>query len=88
MRFVNDEDAVARLRRCVESPVAQFLVVDTAMAGRVEFDHIDRAGPVGPAPHESHTLHGVGVGPFSQFNDRARMRADEVLPQPRGPENR
>ena len=33
-------------------------------------------------------LHGVAVGPCAQFNDRARMRADDVFPQPRGPENR
>ena len=38
--------------------------------------------------HESHTPHGVDVGPSTQFRERARMRADEVLPQPRGPENR
>ena len=31
---------------------------------------------------------GSGVGPFSQFRLRARMRALEVLPQPRGPLNR
>src|SRR5690606_25854853 len=34
------------------------------------------------------TPHGWGVGPGSQLRERARMRADEVLPQPRGPENR
>ena len=34
------------------------------------------------------TPHGSGVGPCSQFSERARMRAVEVLPQPRGPENR
>jgi hypothetical protein len=37
---------------------------------------------------ESQTPQGVAVGPCSQFNERARMRADEVLPQPRGPENK
>jgi hypothetical protein len=46
-------------------------------------------GPFGAsATQESHTPHGVGVGPFSQFSERARMRADDVFPQPRGPENR
>ena len=46
-------------------------------------------GPLGASPtHESHTPQGVAVGPCSQFNERARMRADDVLPQPRGPENR
>ncbi len=38
--------------------------------------------------HCSHTPHGSGVGPFTQFRDAARMRADDVLPQPRGPLNR
>ena len=37
---------------------------------------------------ESQTPHGVAVGPCSQFNERAKMRADDVFPQPRGPENR
>src|ERR1700742_4775120 len=40
------------------------------------------------AVQESHTPHGLAVGPCAQFNDRARMRADDVFPQPRGPENR
>src|ERR1700740_2475805 len=40
------------------------------------------------AMQESHTPHGLAVGPCAQFNDRARMRADEVFPQPRGPENK
>ncbi len=35
-----------------------------------------------------HSPHGVGVGPCSQFRQRARMRALVVLPQPRGPLNR
>lgn len=38
--------------------------------------------------HESQTPQGVAVGPWAQFSDRARIRAEEVLPQPRGPENR
>ena len=37
---------------------------------------------------DSHIPHGLDVGPCSQFIDRAMMRADEVLPQPRGPVNR
>ena len=36
----------------------------------------------------SQTPHGVGVGPVTQLSDAARMRALEVLPQPRGPLNR
>ena len=46
-------------------------------------------GPDGAsATHESHTPHGSGVGPLTQFRDLARMRALDVLPQPRGPLNR
>src|ERR1700750_2068536 len=38
--------------------------------------------------HEAQTPHGSGVGASSQLSERARMRALEVLPQPRGPEKR
>src|ERR1700732_5216868 len=37
---------------------------------------------------ESQIPHGLAVGPWAQFSDRAKMRADDVFPQPRGPENR
>src|ERR1700750_2526057 len=37
---------------------------------------------------DAQTPHGSGVGPCSQLSERARMRALEVLPQPRGPEKR
>ena len=40
-----------------------------------------------PAPR-SLVRSGVDVGPCTQFSERARMRADDVFPQPRGPENR
>ena len=36
----------------------------------------------------SHSPHGSGVGPSTQFRDAARMRALEVFPQPRGPLNK
>ena len=46
-------------------------------------------GPVGArSVHDWQTPHGVGVGPCSQFSERARIRADDVLPHPRGPEKR
>lgn len=91
VRLVDDEDAVPALRGRVESSVTQFAsVVDPAMAGRVEFDDVNRAAAVGCQGHArvARAPHGVGVGPSAQFNDRARIRADDVLPQPRGPENR
>lgn len=37
---------------------------------------------------DSHSPHGVGVGPCSQFRHLARIRALVVFPQPRGPLNR
>ena len=37
---------------------------------------------------ETHSLQGESVGPFSQFKQRARIRARVVLPVPRGPVNR
>jgi hypothetical protein len=35
-----------------------------------------------------HSPHGVAVGPFSQLSAFAKMRAVEVFPHPRGPENK
>ena len=38
--------------------------------------------------HDSHTPHGVTVGPSTQFSDAARIFAIDVLPVPREPTNR
>ena len=38
--------------------------------------------------HDSHSPHGESVGASAQFKQRARMRAEVVFPQPRGPEKR
>ena len=38
--------------------------------------------------HDSHSLHGVVVGPCSQFSALARIFAIDVLPVPRGPAKR
>ena len=46
-------------------------------------------GPAGAsATQDAQMPHGSGVGPCSQFSERARILALEVLPQPRGPLNR
>ena len=46
-------------------------------------------GPFGASDtHDAQVPHGSGVGPCSQFSERAMIRALEVLPQPRGPLNR
>ena len=48
VRFVDDEDAVTRLCRRERRPIAQFPgVIHTAMAGRVEFDHVERPAAIG-----------------------------------------
>ena len=38
--------------------------------------------------HDSHSPQGSSVGPFTQFSERARIFAIEVLPVPREPTNR
>ena len=38
--------------------------------------------------HESHTPHGVTVGPWTQFSEAARIFAIDVLPVPRDPTKR
>ena len=68
VRFVDDEDAVARLRGSVERAVPQFAVSSTPpwLCG-VEFHHVDRTGTVGGlAPRRSHRLRTVsGWAPFT-----------------------
>ncbi len=44
--------------------------------------------PLARSTQDGQTPHGVGVGPCTQFSERASTRALVVLPQPRGPENR
>ena len=44
--------------------------------------------PAAIATHDSQTPHGVRVGPLTQFSERARIFAIEVLPVPREPTNR
>jgi hypothetical protein len=74
VRLVDDVDLVAAVDRREEGAFPQVAgVVDAAVAGRVDLDDVDRAR---------------AVGPCSQLSERARMRADDVLPQPRGPLNR
>ncbi len=44
--------------------------------------------PAAIETHDSHFPHGVKVGPSTQFRERARIFASEVLPVPREPTNR
>jgi hypothetical protein len=58
------------------------------LAASISITSIEPGPSVASATQESHSPHGSGVGPLAQFSERAKMRADEVLPQPRGPEKR
>ena len=91
VRLVDDVDLVARHGRRVEGLVTQFAgVVDAAVAGGVDLDDVDAARTTaGKIDDSSGTRRRVlESGPFSQLRQRARIRADVVLPHPRGPENR
>ena len=91
VRLVDDVHLEAARDRREEGAFAQVTgVVNATVAGRVDLDDVDRTGRRrAPGPRRTRTRpHGSGVGPFSQFSERARMRALEVLPQPRGPEKR
>src|SRR5271156_3225235 len=44
--------------------------------------------PLRISTHAAHSPHGSAVGPFSQFRQRARIRAAVVLPTPRIPVNK
>ena len=44
--------------------------------------------PAAIVRQDSHSPQGVTVGPLTQFRDRARIFASDVLPVPREPTNR
>ena len=72
----------ARSRRSRASSTPPWLAASISMTSM-------EPGPFGASSlHESQTPHGSGVGPWAQFSERARIRALDVLPQPRGPLNR
>ena len=57
VRLVDDEHPVARLGRRIGRAVAQVAgVVDAAVAGGVEFDHVEVARPTRRQRHTRHTL--------------------------------
>ena len=82
-RYRDDAGAKnARSRRSRVSSTPPWLAASSSVTSRVPWP------PGASATHESHSPHGSAVGPCTQLSERARMRADEVLPQPRGPEKR
>jgi hypothetical protein len=90
VRLVDDVDLVAAADRREERLLAQVAgVVDTTVRGRVDLDDVDRAGAAaGEVAARVALAARVGDGACSQLSARARIRADVVLPQPRGPEKR
>ena len=57
-------------------------------AASISTTSIDPAPPRASSTQLSQVPHGVDVGPFAQFRQRAKIRAEVVFPHPRGPENR
>ena len=91
MGLVDDEDLVAVARGGEDGALAQVAgVVDAAVARRVDLDDVERAAAAARELDAARARRRTAssVGPSAQFRQRARMRADVVLPQPRGPENR
>ena len=87
VRLVDDEDAVARLRRRVERPVPQLAgVVHTAVAGRVEFDDVDAARTVRGQRHAG-VAHAARCGrrpllAVQRPSEDARRRRLPAAPRP------
>ncbi len=73
---------VARSRRSRASSTPPWLAASISTTSRLP------GPPRASSTQDSHTPHGVSVGPWAQLRQRARIRAEVVLPQPRGPENR
>ena len=89
--LVDDVDLVAVAHRGEERLLTQVAgIVHTTVGRRVDLDDVDRA--------RARRARGRGScrtrrrdrrsGPATQLSARARMRAEVVLPQPRGPEKR
>jgi hypothetical protein len=76
---------VARSRSSRASSTPPWLAASISTTSRLP-------APVASSMHDSHSPQGVSVGCSAvfcaQLSTRARMRAELVLPQPRGPENR
>ena len=58
------------------------------LAASISTTSIEPDPPVARSLQLWHFPHGLEVGPSLQLIQRARIRAELVFPQPRGPENR
>ena len=72
----------ARSRRSRASSTPLWLAASISTTSRLPGPPVARSRQEGQVPQ------GVSVGAWAQLRQRARMRADVVLPQPRGPEKR
>ena len=89
--LIDNEDLVAVPDRSVGGPFAEVAgVVHAAVAGGVDLDDVQGAGAAAGQFDAAGARCRTGCpwGPSAQFRQRARMRAEVVLPQPRGPEKR
>ena len=88
LRLVDDVDLLATLHRRRRRLLAKLArVFDAAVAGGVDLDDVE----VGAVAYREALRAGaalLAVGPCSQLTIFARMRAVDVLPVPRGPQNR
>ena len=75
--------------RCGRRLLAELArVVHAAVRGRVDLDDVEVLAFADGDALLRRRRTGSGVGPFSQLTILARIRAVDVLPVPRGPQNR
>ena len=88
VHFVDDVDLVAALAGAKADLVAQFAdIVDAVVGGSVDLDQVDHA-PFGDGDAGGALLQGRSASGALQLSALARMRAELVLPVPRGPAKR
>ena len=88
LRLVDDVDLLAAHRRGRRRAFAELAgVLDAAVRGRVDLHDVEVLA-LAHGQALLHTPQGSAVGPCSQLTIFARIRAVEVFPVPRGPQNR
>ena len=89
VRLVEDVDLPVARRGHVADPLAQVAdVVDRAVRGGVHLDHVERGAGGDRDARLALPARASGSGPSTQFSERARIFAIEVLPVPREPTKR
>ena len=89
LRLVDDVDLLATHRRSGGGAFAELArVLDTAVRGRVDLDDVQVLALADGDALRAARRTARPSGPFSQLTIFARIRAVDVLPVPRGPQNR